>query len=411
MKILFVSHRLPFPPDKGDKIRAHHFIRCLAKRHEVDVACLADDEKDQTPERRNALKGIARRIAVVPKSRGESYFTALAALPTATAASLPFFHSRRLKKILDRWTRSERYDAIIAHSAPMAQYFAPPSEAVRIVDICDVDSEKWKQYAARAPFWWRAIYAREARLMRAWEKQLAREWDSVAIISEAEAKIFRSFCRDGAVDVVSNGVDADFFGHAAAFTRDPATVMFMGAMDYLPNVEGVLWFAREVWPLVRAKRPDARFVIVGPRPTEKIRALGDANGITVTGYVDDLRAALGRATLCVAPLHIARGVQNKVLEAMAARRPVVATRAAFEGIDAMPDRDLLVEDSARPFADAVLRLLEHRSFADTMGAFARSTVIESHSWDANAMKLEKIVERVRAARAQPIAAETAEARP
>ncbi len=405
MKILFATHRFPFPPDKGDKIRAYHFVRCLAKKHTVDLACLADDEQDLTPDRHRSLRGIVRRMAVVPKSRRESYVTALAALPTGTAASLPFFHSGRLKRILDRWTRNERYDAVIAHSAQMAQYFGGTSERVaRIVDICDVDSEKWSQYARRSAFWWRPIYEREARLMRVWEKKLAREWDSVAIISNAEAAIFRSFCKDGTVDVVSNGVDSAWFGQAARMSRDPATVMFMGAMDYLPNVEGVLWFHEKVWPLVRARVPWARFVIVGPRPVEKIRAIASREGSVVTGYVDDLRAVLGAATVSVAPLHIARGVQNKVLEAMAAERPVVATSAAFEGIHAVKDRDLLVEDTAEGFAEAVVRLIERPRYAETMGAFARAAVAESHSWDANASKIEAIIERVHAAKERGVPA-------
>lgn len=397
MRILFLSHRLPFPPDKGDKIRAYHFIRCLAKKHQVDVAALADDPADLDPARHAELKKHCSRLDVVWRSKNRARAAAaVLAIPQGAAASLPFFYSPKLAKILaERLWRGE-YDAVIAHSAPMAKYVPAAAKVARVADLCDVDSEKWRQYAERAPWTKKWILSREAFHLRRWETRLAREWDCIALASASEAEIFRGFCKEGRVAVLPNGVDADFFAPQPGVARDPATVLFMGAMDYLPNVEGVLWFHREVWPKVRAQVPHAAFRIVGPRAVESVRALDDLahvdapTGTKVAGYVDDVREALGRATVSVAPLHIARGVQNKVLEAMAAGVPVVSTTSAWEGVAATPGRDLLTADTAERFADCVVRLLRTPALREALAVNGRAAVVANHSWDAHARTLESL---------------------
>ncbi len=398
MRILFLSHRLPFPPDKGDKIRAFHFIRCLAKKHEVDIAALADDPADLDPARHANLKKHCRRLDVVWRSKNRARAAAaLFAIPQGAAASLPFFYSAKLAAIVSARLARGEYDAVIAHSAPMAKYVPATAKVIRIADLCDVDSEKWQQYAERAPWPKRLIFSREAFHLRRWESRLAREWDCVAVASAPEAAIFRKFCSEGQVAVLPNGVDSDFFSPRPNVPRDAATVLFMGAMDYLPNIEGVLWFHKEVWPKIRAAMPHAAFTIVGPRPVDAVRALGDLGrtggdptGTRVTGYVDDVRDPLSRATVAVAPLHIARGVQNKVLEAMAAGVPVVSTTAAWEGVFATPGRDLLTADTAERFADSVLRLLRTPALREALGVNGRAAVVANHSWDAHGRTLESL---------------------
>jgi sugar transferase (PEP-CTERM/EpsH1 system associated) len=397
VRLLFLTHRLPFPPDKGDKIRAYHFIRCLSARHDVDVAALADDPLDLDPERHLALRSVCRRLDVVWRSKTRARTAAaLLALPQGNAASLPFFHSPRLARIVQDGIAARRYDAVLAHSAPMTSYVPATRGLVRVADLCDVDSEKWRQYAGSAPPFTRWLYAREAFLLRRHESSIAREWNAVAVASSHEAAIFRNFCKDGELAVVPNGVDGERFA-PSGITRDDATVLFVGVMDYRPNVDGVLWFHREVWPLVRRAVPAARFRVVGPRPVDAIRALDDQarpgarTGTRVAGYVDDLQRELGTATLAVAPLHIARGVQNKVLEALAAGLPVVSTTAAWEGIAAQAGRDLLVADAAQPFADAIVRLLRSPVLCDTLGRAGRSAVLANHAWGAHAATLEALL--------------------
>lgn len=389
MRILFVAHRIPFPPDKGDKIRGWHFLSRLARSHVVDIACLADDPTDLAPERINALHAVCSRVEVVFRSRRRALVSSLRAFRSGEPMSLPFFGDARLQSTISRWIGERRYDAVLAHSAPMAQYVPVREGMVRVADFCDVDSEKWRQYSKLTPPPKRWVYRREAKRLRLWETEVARTWDSVVLATKPEAALFRGFCKEGRVEVVPNGVDADFFRPC----RGPGeTVLFTGAMDYLPNIEGVVWFAKEIWPLVRTERPRARFVIVGPRPADAVRALHDPElGIEVRGRVPDVRDALAEAAVCVAPLRIARGIQNKVLEAMASTRPVVTTTAAFEGVSATPGRDLLVADDPGVFAGEIVDLLSDPSRRRRIGDNARGAVLASHAWDAHLNALEKLL--------------------
>ena len=406
MKILYVAHRIPYPPDKGDKIRGWHFLSRLARRHTVDLACLADDREDLLGERLHVLRSLCRRVEVVFRPRPRALAASLGALPRGVPISLPFFGDPRLARVVEGWIAEGRYDAALAHSAPMAQYVPPRRGLVRVADLCDVDSQKWRQYSLIAPPPKRWVYRREANRLRSWEVELARGWDSVVLASRPEAALFRSFCREGRVEVVPNGVDAEFFVPAAPSRTE--TVVFTGVMDYLPNVEGVLWFASEVWPRVRRVRPGARFAIVGPRPTDAVRALHDpARGVEVRGRVPDIRDALAEAALAVAPLRIARGIQNKVLEAMASERAVVSTTAAHEGVEAVPGRDLLVADDAKTFAAEVLALLSDPERRAHIGRSARAAVLAGHAWDVHVATLERLLD----GGARPAAREGAGAAP
>lgn len=390
MRILYVAHRVPYPPDKGDKIRGWHFLARLARTNVVDLACLADDPKDLAPEWINALYAVCNRVEVIYRPRSMALMASARALWSGAAMSLPFFRDARLQSTVDRWIGERRYDAALAHSAPMAQYIPARNGLVRVADFCDVDSEKWRQYAGMTPPPKRWVYRREARKLRAWETEVARTWDSVVLATQPEAALFRGFCKEGRVEVVPNGVDADFFRPCGA---PGETVLFTGAMDYFPNIEGVVWFAKEIWPLIRNERPRTRFVIVGPRPSDAVRALHDPEqGIEVRGRVRDVREAIAEAAVCVAPLRIARGIQNKVLEAMASTRPVVVTHAAFEGVTATPGRDLLVADEPAAFAGQVVDLLADPARRRRVGENARTAVLASHAWDAHAGALEKLLQ-------------------
>ena len=389
MRILYVAHRIPYPPDKGDKIRGWHFLSRLARTHTVDLACLADDPADLAPERINALHAVCERVEVIFRPRRRALVASMRALGQGVAMSLPFFGDARLQSTIDRWIGERRYHAAIAHSAPMAQYVQAREGLVRVADFCDVDSEKWKQYAEMTGGPKALVYRREAKKLREWEKEVARTWDSVVLATKPEADLFRAFCDDGRVEVVPNGVDADFFRPC----RNPGeTVLFTGAMDYFPNIEGVLWFAKEIWPLIRIERPRTRFVIVGPRPSDAVRALHDAElGIEVRGRIPDVRDAIAEAAVCVAPLRIARGIQNKVLEAMACSRAVVATTAAFEGVTAENGRDLVVADDPRAFASEVVDLLADPARRRRIGDHARKAVLATHAWDAHVGTLERLL--------------------
>jgi sugar transferase (PEP-CTERM/EpsH1 system associated) len=262
-----------------------------------------------------------------------------------------------------------------------------------VMDLVDVDSAKWGQYAAQAQGPKRWLFARECRKLFALERAVAQRADATLFVSQAEAALFLSCAPETAarVHALPNGVDLDFFDPAAGFPRAPVeghdlsgeVVTFVGAMDYRPNAEGIAWFARQAWPAVRAARPDARLFIVGGRPPADVQALSGGDGVTVTGRVADVRPYIAAAGAVVAPLLIARGIQNKVLEAMAMARPVVATPQAHEGIDALPGCDLLVEDAAPALAGQVAALLADRAAGDAMGRAARARMVAHYRWSTN----------------------------
>jgi sugar transferase (PEP-CTERM/EpsH1 system associated) len=393
LNVLFLAHRLPYPPNKGDKIRSYHFIRYLAARHDVYVATLIDDAADLAHV--DALRRLVRELHIAHIERRSKAITAARALASGRPVSLAWFHTAPLQRAVDALVTRVAFDAILGFSSPMAEYVFRSRRrnalvaAGKALDLIDIDSYKWQQYAerSRAPLRW--LYAREARLLASYERRLACEFDALYVVTEQEKKLFPGHAM-GKLHAMQNGVDLEVFapGIRPAHDLGPAALVFTGQMDYWPNVEGVKWFAGRVWPAVRSAVPEARFYIVGSRPTREVRALGDQPGIVVTGYVDDVRDYLAGARACVAPLRIARGIQNKVLEAMASAKAVVASPQAFEGIAGQPGRDALVPHDEQAFAKACVHVLRHAEYAAQLGRAARVCVQQTSSWDKNLSPLD-----------------------
>jgi polysaccharide biosynthesis protein PslH len=384
MRILFLSQRLPYPPNKGDKIRSFHMVRHLAARHEVHVACLIDDERD-LPERA-ALEAQVASLSAVRIGGLPRKLLGLAAMLAGGSATASYFYSSGLQQQVDALMDAKPFDAVICFTAPMALYlFRSRHRRVeggvrRLMDFVDVDSRKWRDYAGRSSLPARLVYALEARRIEALERRIAREFDECLVVSPQEAALFPA----GAPSPrpMQNGVDFDYFRPDAGQQREGTDLVFTGVMDYLPNIDGVVWFATEILPRIREVFPQARFVIVGNRPAARVRDLAAMPGVVVTGFVPDVRGYLDRARVCVVPLRIARGIQNKTLEAMAMGRPVVSTPGALEGLLAEPGRDLLCADSAPAFADSVISLLRDPDTAESMGSRARECVVAHYDWNA-----------------------------
>ncbi|MCK6551936.1 TIGR03087 family PEP-CTERM/XrtA system glycosyltransferase, partial [Myxococcota bacterium] len=360
MKILALVHRVPFPPDKGEKIRAYHELRHLAARgHTIDLATFADTAADTTW--RPQLLELCRDVAIVPLNRHVARARALLALGKDRPLSVEYFGSFWLRARVRRWLAERSYDVAFCYSSPMAELVRDAElgelRLPRVMDFVDVDSDKWRQYAAHTGGLAGLVHRREARTLERYERALAAELEASVFVSPAEAELFRRIAPEAKrVVTVPNGVDAEHFG---ATVRQPQhllrpVLVFVGQMDYRANVDAVTWFADEIFPRVRRGIPDAELHVVGRAPVREVRALGARPGVTVTGAVPDVRPHLARATVMVAPLRIARGIQNKVLEGMAARVPIVLTSRALEGLDAEPGRHVLVADEPQAFADAVL---------------------------------------------------------
>ncbi len=391
-EILFLAHRIPYPPDKGDKIRSWNILRHLAERHVVHLGCFIDDPDDFAHvDRLRALCGDCRFISLAPRM---ARLMALRGLVTGEALSLTYYRHPALARWVDEIVARPGLGGIFLFSSPMAQYVPDTGTEMPIVmDFVDVDSDKWAQYARTKPWPLSALYRREARRLLDFERQVAARATCSLFVSPAEAALFRRLAPDSAdrIGHLNNGVNGDYFSpdHDYPDPYDGAreVIVFTGAMDYWANVDAVVWFARSAWPDIRTARTQAQFWIVGARPAPQVEALAALDGVTVTGRVADVRPYLAHARVSVAPLRIARGVQNKVLEAMAMARPVVASPAAVEGIEAEPGHELTVAEAASDFAAAVIRYLEHEDAE--IGARARARIAASYRWDENLRLLDR----------------------
>lgn len=387
-ELLFLAHRIPYPPDRGDKIRSWHVLRHLARHAKVHLACFADDAADAAhlPALREVL-GDSLGEAFVSVMRPNKLLWMAKAYTKRLTINEAAMSSAGLRAFVARILAERPVSGLYAFSVQMARYVPADLRKPFVMDFVDFDSAKYADYARNSGLAGRLVYDREARRMFALEKATAERADVSLFVSDAEAALFRSEAKLPQADIraMSNGIDLDFYNPDATFAPidapPPPLIVFTGQMDYRPNVEAVRAFAGEVMPAIR-KLYDARFAIVGRRPDASVLALDGQNGVIVTGAVPDVRPWLAAASVVVAPLQIARGIQNKVLEAMAMARPVVASPGAFEGIDAIPGRDLLVADGTAAQFDAVLTLFEEPEQAAAMGKAARARMVEHYSWDA-----------------------------
>ncbi|MEO0399753.1 MAG: TIGR03087 family PEP-CTERM/XrtA system glycosyltransferase [Pseudomonadota bacterium] len=379
---LFIAHRIPYPPDKGDKIRSWRIFERLTQRYDTHLAAFVDDPEDF--QHQEKLAAMAASLTLIPLTPLRARAKSALGLLTGAPLSDVYYRDGRMARAVDA-VRARPLKLEMAFSSTMAQYLAaPPSDdRIRAIDFCDADSAKWAAYAKQKRFPMSAVYRREARTLRLLEEAVI-DWADVSFaISPAEAAVLSGAPSNHAVQWFANGVDVDAFASDIEPRPDEkADVVFTGAMDYWANVDAALWFVESIWPLVRARAPDARFAIVGARPDPALLALNRENGVRVTGRVADIRPWLAGAKVAVAPMRIARGVQNKVLEAMAAARPIVLTSAAAEGIEATAGRDFLAKDDIVGFADAVTTLLFDRDLRRKFGSAARSRVSDAYRWGA-----------------------------
>jgi sugar transferase (PEP-CTERM/EpsH1 system associated) len=387
--ILFLAHRSPFPPDRGDKIRAFNVLKHLAARHRVHLVAFADDPRDLKAKKGLVPFTASRSILWRGKSRQRAL---VEALMQRRPASLTAFDNQAMHEVVADLLERRSIDTIYVFSGQMAQYLPAKTRARVIMDFCDMDSLKFADYA-RASHWpMRLLMQREANLLFQFERRVARRVDASLFVSEAEAELFRKRSGAANVQVIENGIDTDFFDPATSFRRMDTTgklIVFTGQMDYRPNVEAAIWFAETVLPHIRLIHPDAVFAIVGRNPTAAVSALAKQDGVRVTGEVADVRPWLEAAACVVAPLKIARGIQNKVLEAMAMARPVVASGPAAEGID--HDGTILSGDTVAEVSNAVNGLLSDPHGAAAMGHQARERVQARYGWNARLASLDALI--------------------
>ncbi|MCS6947477.1 MAG: TIGR03087 family PEP-CTERM/XrtA system glycosyltransferase [Steroidobacteraceae bacterium] len=389
MRVLFVCHRVPFPPKRGGKIRPFNIVRHLHERgHEVTVASLARNEQELA-EAAGLAQHCAQRLIEVVGDVG-AWLRMMAWVPTLRPSSFGYFHSRRLAQRIRAASATGRWDLIFVHCSSVAPYVQEIPARVKILDFGDMDSQKWREYSRHRRLPWALGYWLEAVKLERTERLLAGRFDLSTCTTAAEWRSLRDLGAPGESDWFPNGVDGEFFAPSEE-PYDPDLVAFVGRMDYFPNQQAVLTFCDEILPELQRLRPGTRFAIVGADPPPRIRALGQRPGVTVTGSVPDVRPLVRRAALTVAPLEIARGTQNKILESMALGVPVVCSRQAAGGVDAVPGEHLLVYEQRAQAVSAILSVLNAPPLRARLAHAARQRVLSHHSWAASMRRLEGLI--------------------
>ena len=393
MNILYLCHRFPFPPKRGGKIRPFNMIRHLtASGHAVTVCSLARSEAEAEDG-----SGIAPHCAKFEMGRVSEpvqFARMVARLPLTTPSSMGYFYSPELAAKVNALLKSQHWDLIFVHCSSVAQYVEHVTGIPKILDFGDMDSQKWLEYAHYKPFPLSLGYTLEGKKMLAAEKRLARRFDLCTATTRAEWQTLQDYGTGAATDWFPNGVDASFFCPTDG-AYDADTISFIGRMDYYPNQECMSRFCKDVWPLLKQRRAGMKLLIVGADPSPEMRALGQIPGLTVTGSVPDVRPFIRGSALMVAPLAIARGTQNKILEAMAMGVPVVTSSAAAGGVDAEAEQHFLVADSAADIASAVLRLVEQPAERARLAHAGRERMLSHHAWPRSMLRLDGIISRCR----------------
>ncbi|MDX2447351.1 MAG: TIGR03087 family PEP-CTERM/XrtA system glycosyltransferase [Desulfobacterales bacterium] len=385
--LLFLCHRIPFPPNKGDKIRAFHLLKHLHKHFDISLATFVDDKNDwaYAPQVRKYCND-SLFVNLVPWL---ATLRSLWGFMSGKALSVPFYTNNEMSRWVENVIAEREIENVIVYSSAMAQ-FVPATKFSfqrQVLDFVDIDSDKWAQYAERKSWPMNWLYQREANKLLQLEKELAEQFDIALFVSSSEAEMFKQLSPSTAhkIGFYNNGVNTDYFNSAQAgispYENLGPVIVFTGAMDYWPNVDAVEWFVKEVFPGLKEKIQAIQFFIVGGNPAKSVKQLARLAGVTVTGRVDDVRPYIAWADAAVAPMRVARGVQNKVLEAMAMEKPVLVSSKGLEGIDAVDGEHLLLANEPSDYSRLLSRILDD-DFPD-IGVNARSHVATNFNWDEN----------------------------
>jgi sugar transferase (PEP-CTERM/EpsH1 system associated) len=371
-------------------------LKDLAKSYRVHLGAFVDDSDDRLYQ--GKLEDLCESVFLPDLHPLLARVRSLSGLLHGEALSVPFYYDRRMQMWIDDLLARSKLRRVFVYSSPMAQYVMDIQERsiCRIMDFCDVDSDKWRQYAERKPWLTSWVFSREGMQLLRYEKVIAGKFDVSVFVSADEAALFKRLAPEvsGRIEVIDNGVDHEYFSperdYVDPYAGNKTVLVFTGAMDYWANIDAVSWFARDVFPHIREAVTSARFFIVGARPTEEVMRLEEVSGVTVTGAVPDIRPYLAHARAAVAPLRVARGTQNKVLEAMAMAVPVLATSAAVAGIEYNDPAGLRITDTDQQFSTMAVDLLQQDG-AQPMRA-SREWVCRRYDWDVNLGKIYQLFE-------------------
>jgi len=386
LKILFLAHRVPYPPNKGDKIRSFHEIKHFSKKHEIHLLAFCHNPDELEFDK--PLKKYCSDVTLIPLiCRRQRILSILSMLKRKPLTEGYFSHPQMWEEVRNR-LNTFQYDAIFVYSSSMSPYVATIKGIPKLLDFVDSDASKWLQYAEykAVPISW--LYSYEGKKMVEFEREMVLAFDASIFVSARETRHLLDDNYRDKIHFVQNGIDIEYFSDLRP-ERSSDIIIFTGAMDYYPNIDAVTFFANDIFPLVRSVCPSAQFLIVGSQPTSKVQRLGNREGITVTGTVPDVRPYMEKAKVSVIPLRISQGIQNKILEAVAAGIPVVTTSAASAGFNSTEKMPITVADSAGDIADNIIRLLGESLSADRVDA-CRNYLNNNFNWDKNLLAFDGI---------------------
>jgi sugar transferase (PEP-CTERM/EpsH1 system associated) len=399
MRILILAQRVPYPPNKGEKLRTFHQLEFLQKNG-AQISVLAPHESDDELVYFEALRNNYCEQVSTRKLQSKALSLPLGLIKNQSL-SVANFYSRSLQVDFDQLISSQPFDAIMCSASSMAEYLFKssvlktlPTQPQLIMDFMDVDSDKWAQYARQSNPLMKLIYTREHKLLSQYEGKIAEQFDACFLITDTEVDLFKqSHPQYTNIHAIENGIDSALFfpPNSSRQVSDPA-FLFAGVMDYPPNIDAVSWFVDNVWDGIIARWPKATFVIAGMNPTDKINQYANKTGIEVTGFVDDIKPYFDQANIFVAPFRIARGVQNKVLQAFACELPVIATPMGAEGIRCQHGVDILLANSSHEFVSYTQRLIDDLPFYQSISSNALSTIQSYYSWDSILRPLKRLTE-------------------
>lgn len=387
MRLLYLTHSCPYPPNRGDRIRSFNILKHLGRKHEVTLIypSYTRDEASQV----EALSTYCTAVKTVRMNPLLAKLRCLSSLATGQSLTLAYFACRRLRQLV----ADEVYDAVLVDCSSMAQYVLD-TPGPKLIDFVDIDSDKWGLYSKRHhwPYSW--LYNIEHQRLCRYEQRICETFDACFVVSETEKRLLPDTCD---VVVMPNGIDVEYFSPRRVAQQD--RLIFTGVMNYFANVDGVQYFHRDIFPLVKQRLPHVQFVIAGMHPLPEIQRLAGSDTI-VTGYVQDMRDHMAQAAVAVVPLRIAKGLQNKVLEAMAMELPVVATPAANQGIGARHGKEILLADSPQAFAEATVTLLTDTALRARIIRQAKQFVCRHFRWEEHLQHLDAVLSQATYA-AQP----------
>lgn len=406
-QILFLTHRFPYPPNRGDRIRSFRLLEALSQTGDVDLLSLYD--QTPPPEYLAVLNQICSKTGFIPWRPYGRWFKAAFSMAIGKSMTEGLFYSRRLYKKVRQWSREKEYDFVVAFCSSMYPYTCVPElvKAKRIVDLVDVDSQKWLDYASvcKLPWssWKKLIFLTEGKRLRKKEIEIAQRSMKTLVVSPDEAQLYRSFCPDdarGKIVSISNGVDTDYFSPTGNFAHEPVLkrrCVFVGALDYRANLDGIDWFVSHVWSEIRERFPDLELDLVGSAPGEKARGFTRYSGVNLVGPVSDVRPYLQRSEAVIVPLRVARGIQNKVLEAMAMGKPVIASPMSLQGIEEEVSQYAWNCESPEEWTEGLTRVLSaydsssEKSTLQTRTEQGRNALVRLYPWPVRFEPIKELI--------------------